>query len=856
MDDLEVVREFIIESGENLSRLDNELVELEKRPGDPRLLASVFRTFHTIKGTCGFLGFPLLEALTHEAESLLSRLRSGEQKVSPELVSLILEVIDATRAHLAVIEATGSEGEVLHAPLITRLKQAGACQSAREPSAGEPSPEAPPPGGAAADTAVENGSALSDSAIRVDVTLLDKLMNLVGELVLARNQVLQHQMRNEDASLSATSQRLNLITTELQEGVMKTRMQPIGVVWNKLPRLVRDISCSLGKQIRLEMQGAATELDKTIIEAIKDPLTHLVRNCCDHGVECPAIRERRGKPATGRILLRAWHEGGLVMIEIRDDGAGLDPDALKRKAIAAGHLRLDQADRLSASEISQLVFLPGLSTAREITNVSGRGVGMDVVRCNIERIGGSVELNSRPGEGMCVRLKIPLTLAIIPGLVVTLEDRRSAPRPGGAAGMVFVIPQVNLVELVRLEGEAAQANMHRIRNSRVYRLRGQLLPVVDLREALGLPEQGESAGVVSIVVVQAENRQFGLVVDGIQDTEEIVVKPLGKQLKGLNVYAGATIMGDGRVALILDVVGLGQRAAVLGSAERQTAAAIETASTLDRQRLLVFSAGRFPRLAVPVSLVSRLEEFAPSNVEFAGGRSVVQYRGGILPLVPLASLLDPDSTRASAPDEPLEVIVIHDGDRGTGVVVERIIDIVEDEVTVRESASCTGLLGSAVVGGRLVDLLDLRFVLEHGRFGARSTGGGETVLVAEPSEFARGLLRTGLEMAGYRVVEAASAPDALAALEQYPVATLVASLDLDPAGRESLLAAARAGGGRPLLALASDAGQQAGWNSAREGLEECQRKFDWEAMARSLQRLSAAIAGGCEVPVTAGPGRS
>ncbi|MCO5351914.1 MAG: chemotaxis protein CheA [Bryobacteraceae bacterium] len=846
MDDLEVVREFIIESGENLSRLDNELVELEKRPDDSRLLASVFRTFHTIKGTCGFLGFPRLEALTHEAESVLSRLRSGEQKVSPDLISLILEVIDATRAHLAVIEATGADGADHHSRLIVRLKEAGAARSG-----GDPPPESPPQGGAAADAAAESGPVLSDSAIRVDVTLLDKLMNLVGELVLARNQVLQHQMRNEDASLSATSQRLNLITTELQEGVMKTRMQPIGVVWNKLPRLVRDISCSLGKQIRLDMQGAATELDKTIIEAIKDPLTHLVRNCCDHGIECPAAREIRGKSPTGRILLRAWHEGGLVMIEIRDDGAGLDPEALKQKAIATGHLRPDQAERLSAHEISQLVFLPGLSTARAVTSVSGRGVGMDVVRCNIERIGGSVELNSRTGEGLCVRLKIPLTLAIIPGLVVSLADRCGTPRGGACPGMAFVIPQVNLVELVRLEGDAGQANMHRIRNSRVYRLRGQLLPVVDLREALGLPGADTPASVVNIVVVQAENRQFGLVVDGIQDTQEIVVKPLGKQLKGLDVYAGATIMGDGRVALILDVVGLGQRAAVLGDTGRQTGPESRTSAMLDRQRLLVFGAGRFARLAVPVSLVSRLEEFASSDIESAGGRDVVQYRGGILPLVRLATLLDPGSPAVGAPEQSLEVIVIHDGDRGTGVVVDRILDIVEDEVSVRESATCAGILGSAVVGGRLVDLLDLRFVLEHGRFGARSTGGGETVLLVEPSGFARGLLRSGLEMAGYRVVEAASAPAALAALEQHPDAILAASLDLAPEGRESLMAA-----GRPLLALAADPGQQAGWSAAREGLEECQCKFDWEAMARSLQKLSAAVAGGREVPASAGPGRS
>ena len=319
MNDQEVIREFLIESNESLGRLDREMVELEKRPQDPDLLAGIFRAFHTVKGTCGFLGFARLEAVTHLTESLLSQLRDGKRELNPELATLILESVDVVKAALVAIEQTGAEGPETHDDLRKRLE--AVCAQA---TGGAPCPDSAAAANGAEKAATAKGPSISDSTIRVDVGLLDKLMNLVGELVLARNQILQFNARQEDATLNATSQRLNLITTELQEGVMKTRMQPIGVVWNKLPRLVRDLAKSCGKQIRLEMDGAGTELDKTIIEAIKDPLTHIVRNCCDHGIEKPEVRVHAGKPAEGKITLRAFHEGGQVNIEIADDGAGMD----------------------------------------------------------------------------------------------------------------------------------------------------------------------------------------------------------------------------------------------------------------------------------------------------------------------------------------------------------------------------------------------------------------------------------------------------------------------------------------------------------------------------------------------------
>ena len=441
--------------------------------------------------------------------------------------------------------------------------------------------------------------------------------------MLARNQILQHAASQDDATLTATSQRLNLITTELQAAVMKTRMQPIGLLWNKFPRVVRDLANSMNKQITLEMEGAETELDKTIIESIKDPLTHIVRNSCDHGIETPAEREAAGKLAGGILRLRTYHEGGQVNIEIIDDGKGLDPEVLREKVAEKGLLPADRLERMSDRDVMNLIFLPGFSTAQKVTNVSGRGVGMDVVKTNIEKIGGTVDLHSRQGEGTTLKIKIPLTLAIIPALVVSCREER------------FAIPQVSLLELVRLEVKTAKTAIEWVHGSPVYRLRGKLLPLVYLNDVLGYANnrEEESEEAVNIVVLQADERTFGLVVDGIHDTQEIVVKPLSTLLKGLHSYAGATVMGDGRVALILDVFGVAQLGRVLGKEHEHSSAAQEERheATADRQSILLFRSGSNERLAVPLSMVARLEEFPADKVERSRDGMVVQYRGRILP---------------------------------------------------------------------------------------------------------------------------------------------------------------------------------------------------------------------------------
>jgi len=857
VEDQDVIKEFLIESTENLTQLEGALVALERRPRDPELLASIFRTVHTIKGTCGFLGFSNLEKVTHIAENILSQLRNGERDLSPGLTSLILETMDAIKAELASIEATSKESGSTYEDLRRRLTAASNEKPAtpkapaaplpdHQPGPAEPDESAAPALGPAIEVekaAASKSGSIADSTIRVDVGLLDKLMNLVGELVLTRNQILQFNSRQDNATLNSTAQRLNLITTQLQEGVMKTRMQPIGVLWNKMPRVVRDLAAACGKQIHLEMDGAETELDKSIIEAVKDPLTHIVRNCCDHGIEPPAARAANGKPTTGRLLLRAYHEGGQVNIEITDDGAGIDPARVRQKAVEKGLIRAEQAERLSEREVTNLIFVPGFSTAEKVTSISGRGVGMDVVKTNIEKIGGVVDLSSRPGEGTTVKIKIPLTLAIIPGLVVSSGGER------------FVIPQVSLLELLRLEGETGRRQIERIHDTPVYRRRGSLLPIAYLNEVLQLPSATAAAEVLNIVVLQAEDRQFGLVVDAINDTQEIVVKPLGKQLKGLSSYSGATIMGDGRVALILDVLGIGQLSGVLSESREQARTDVGRSESAqkERQTFLLFRAGQFRRLAVPLSVVARLEEFPVSRIERAAGKLAVQYRERILQLTPLSGVLEGGFTPPAELPDPVQVIVFSEGDQMTGLVVDQIIDIHDESIHVGQRGDRPNLAGSAVIGGKVTDFLDLPAVLRSTdenwfRSGlAAPARTAKTVLIADGSAFSRGLTRVYLELAGYAILEAATEAEVLEKLDRSPALAVLTSLDLPPGGGRHLveqMARRPEFASIPVVALCNSQAEAAAL-SGRE-FHGCVERFDREAVLASLERAQAApeFAGG------------
>jgi two-component system chemotaxis sensor kinase CheA len=744
-----IIKEFLIESTEGLDQLDRDFVKLEKTPDSKDLLASIFRSVHTIKGTGGILGFDKLGAVAHVGESMLSRMRDRKLSLNPRVTTALLSLVDALRKMLSSIEMTGAEGDGDYSGVVAAVTSIldGSADAAVPPHAAIPIqctaaseklgsdddasvPNTPQVGVVAASASSkslpdkeasamasdstqmqsEKHDALASSTIRVDVGLLDKVMNLVGELVLARNQVLQFTTTTKDATFLQTAQRLNLITTELQEGVMKTRMQPIGNVWNKFPRVVRDLALGCAKQVRIDMDGADTELDKTIIEAIKDPLTHLVRNAVDHGIESPEQRRKAGKPPEGRLSLRAFHEGGQVNIEISDDGTGIDTDRVKRKAVERGTITPDHAARMSEREALNLIFLPGLTTAERVTNVSGRGVGMDVVKTNIEKIGGMVDVQSTAGHGTTLKIKIPLTLAIIPALIVTSGKER------------FAIPQVSLLELVRLEGPDAVASIEDIGGAPVYRLRGNLLPLVDLNRELRLPASATEDGkaqLVNIVVLQADDRQFGLVVDEINDTEEIVVKPLGKQLKGLACFAGATIMGDGQVALILDILGIAQMANVVAelrshAVTERAAKSVEAAGSKDTW--LLFTVGEDRRMATRLSSVSRLEEIPVNSIERSGDSEVVQYRQHIMPLIRVSALLSRPSLRNEAAS--VQVIVFAQGENYIGLVVDEIVDIVEQQISLERCGQHAGVSGSAVIQQRVTDVLDLDMIIAGAGMGS------------------------------------------------------------------------------------------------------------------------------------------
>jgi len=767
-----IVREFLLESFENLEQTDTDLVALETQPGDRVLLDRVFRVVHTIKGTCGFLGFARLEALTHEGEGVLSRLRDGELRFTPEVAGTVLGLVDAIRQILAAIEGTGEEGDADFVELkqtLARLKAQASAEAAppdkpvrrrgkRRAVSGEaeasppvaatrsePVPVAPPPSppGAAPDiepeppaedelepqasgaatgaAGVAEGASVStvvESNVRVDVRVLDQLMDLVGELVLTRNELLRLGGSELGSASTSALQHLNLVTSELQEGIMKTRMQPVGKIWGKFPRMVRDLATACGKQVRLEMEGQETELDRSLIEAIRDPLTHLVRNAIDHGVENPEERVAAGKPATGRLWLKAFPEGGQVNIQISDDGAGINPEKVRKRVVAQGLMRSEQAARLTSQEALNLIFLPGFSTAENVTSMSGRGVGMDVVKTNIERVNGLVDVESEVGGGTTVNIKIPLTLAIIPALIVS------------SAGERFAIPQSSVLELVRLMGDQLSEAIERIHGAPVYRLRGRLLPIVDLTSELEMPAHGRESA--TIVVLQADDRQFGLLVDAVIDSQEIVVKPLGGLLERVPVFVGATIMGDARVALILDVLGLAQRAHVVSeehdrrSSEDLTPAA-EAAE--EAEQLLLCRSPDDGRMAIPLAQVARLETLPASSVERVGSETVVQYRGDILPLIDISEQLPERRGRPRSGDgdgaaENLNVVVYSVGGEQVGLVVGGIVDIVEEVVTVRRPGSRDGVKECAVIRGKVTEFLDVEGIIRRAvpRFFDRGTG--------------------------------------------------------------------------------------------------------------------------------------
>ena len=711
MDDL--TREFLIESQEGLDRMERCLTDLEERPQDKELLGEIFRSVHTIKGTTGFLGFKRLEKLAHAGESLLGLLRDGKITAGATLITALLHLLDGLRELLKTIEAKDNEGDGDDSALIARLeelqtpaqnakaKNAVAAHPAREVDAAkagianaEPQPaaavpihtpaapphpipapthietQAPEPAEAAADAAILTPAeasksraqgAASESTLRVDVALLNRMMNLVGELVLTRNQVLQATAA--DPNMTLLSRRLDMVTADLRESVMKARMQPVSNVFSKMPRLVRDLTHALGRRARLQMEGQETELDKSLLEAIKDPLTHAVRNALDHGIEPPAVREAAGKDPEGTLTLRAAQEGSHVVIEVSDDGAGMAVEKIRSKAIERGLLSAERAAQLGERELLQLVFLPGFSTAAAVTNVSGRGVGMDVVRTNVEKIGGKVEIDSRLGKGATLRMRIPLTLAIIPALIVR------------SISQSFALPQGALSELVHIPPDRASTAIEWMQGAPLYRLRGRLLPLVFLDRLL-MP--GRECKLFSdrdnfIAVLDADGRRFGLIVDSLADPEEIVVKPLNAVLKDIGLFSGATVLGNADLALILDPGSIAIKAGVTMSSDEESAQAVEEDSESEAARmryLVVEVTGR--QAAVPLADVLRIEQLPLSRIEYIGYRPVLNFEGQLLPVEDSGGIL---AAAQGDPEAQVVVVVCRDGNRHVGIAVSHVLDV-------------------------------------------------------------------------------------------------------------------------------------------------------------------------------------
>lgn len=922
MDDL--LSEFLTETSENLATLDLELVRLEQNPNDPELLSNIFRLVHTIKGTCGFLGLPRLETVAHASENVLGKFREGELEVTPDAVSLILEALDTIKWLLSVLEQTEREPDGDDADLVARLESMAAgnvnpsqtAAAAPPPSpagedddddfeleafdgaadedafddaddsadsaapaespppivdvddddddepapparpAGPPAKAATPPAPVAAEPAGDNGkreikeSAVANQTIRVSVDVLENLMTMVSELVLNRNQLLQILRKHKESEFAAPLQRLNHVTSELQEGVMKTRMQPIGNAWAKLPRLIRDLSQEAGKKIELQMVGAETELDRQVLDLIKDPLTHMIRNSADHGIEKPEDRVRAGKSEHGRVRLHAYHEGGHIIIVVTDDGKGIAVEKVKAKALQNGLCTEAELAAMTDQQIQQLIFRAGLSTAEKVTNVSGRGVGMDVVKTNIEKIGGTVELKSIEGRGSTFMIKIPLTLAIVSALIVECGGER------------FAIPQISVLELVRSGGHSEQV-IERINNTPVLRLRNRLLPLVSLRQLLRLPPAED--GVESeafIVVSQVGTYTFGIIVDRVFDTEEIVVKPVAPILRHIEMFSGNTILGDGSVIMILDPNGIAAATGEISVAEgvdHMSSQKKRRSSSDEKTSLLLFRAGSGAPKAVPLALVARLEDIELDKVETSSGQMMVQYRGRLMPLIPfdpsfhLGSVgANQNATVDEGEEARMPVLVFADGERAMGLIVDEILDIVEEHMSVELGSNGSGLLGSAIIAGKATDVIDAgHYLVQAYRdwFGSQSEALSEStqhrILLVDDSPFFRNMLTPLLSVAGYDVTAVASASEALALCEQgEDFDAIVSDIEMPGMNGFDFAKTVRANGRWqtvPLVALSSHATQRDLERGRQAGFTDYVAKFDRDALLVTLaQTLSEA----------------
>jgi two-component system chemotaxis sensor kinase CheA len=871
----ELIAEFTAECREGLARVDTELVAFERDPTDREHLREIFRVVHTIKGTSGFLGLARLERLAHAAENVLGIWRDRETLPDASAVTTVLTAIDRIKDIVTELELTGAEPPGEDGALIGELEAIAAAAGSPQQTAGPPTMAVTQPQGSlqhapadsdaasfaddigeaerapddASDGASEAPSTESLAAeasapravepagrrsartgsLRVSVALLEALMGHVSDLVLTRNRLVRLGREVSHPELETALQRLDQVTTELRDGIMKARMQPISNAWSGVPRIVRDLCTALGKKVELVMEGGATELDRQLLEVVKDPLTHLVRNAIDHGIEPPEERRRVGKPEAGRLRLSAAHEGGMIVVRVADDGRGLDLERIGRKAVAAGLCTAEQLATMSARQIASLIFAPGLSTAEKVTNVSGRGVGMDVVKRNIEDIGGSVDIETRPGQGTMFTITIPLTLAIVPALIVGVGEQR------------FALPQQGILEIVRCGG-ADDRSLETVDGRRLLRLRGELLPVRSLAEILGM--QAENLGDTSergfVLVLEPAGHRFGLVVDAVHDSEEIVVEPIAPVLRNITLFAGTTLLGDGSIAIVLDLKSLASAAAASDRLGMERATTAGPAVARETTRVLRFAAGRYRMAAVPIELVQRIERIDPSQLELVGTRSVFRLGDELVPLV------DVDAAFVTALDRPRPALLFSDAGRRFGLLVDEIHDVVETEVELTIEPDAPTILGAGYFAGASCVLLDIGHFVNTvfgGWFGADRLGNrarrAVRLLLVDDSRFFRALLTPILQNRGYEVVAVESAREALNCLEQGErFDVLISDLEMPDMDGFALAEALRQKGLRiPLVALSSRSTPEDKSRTRAVGFDDHVAKLDRAHLFEAISRF-------------------
>lgn len=908
--DDELLGEFVVEAKEHLADIENQFLSIEASGADVDvdLINEVFRAIHSIKGAAGFLGMTKVNDLSHSLENILNMMRNSELTPNSEMIDVMLRSADRLEGliddifnsneadvseFVAALEkiAAGEQAEAaagdlketeeassevaefdsgtspeeepaiteaaIESDTVTEPVRKQETAPAPVPTA-TPEPPAQPQASSTETTAAAKPQVTPEASIRVSVSVLDKLMNLAGELVLSRNQLMQAIASNPDSGLDTIASRLDQVTSEVQESIMQTRMQQIGTVFTKFPRIVRDLSNKLDKQCQLNIEGKEVEVDKTIIEAISDPLTHLIRNSVDHGVEIPADRKKKNKPAEGTMNLRAFYQAGKVRIEIEDDGAGIDPNKLKEKAVEKSVITAERAEQMGDREALRLIFHPGFSMAAKVTDVSGRGVGMDVVRTNISKLGGTVDVESVVGAGTKIIITLPLTLAIIPSLIVQSNNER------------FAIPQVNIAELVRVRREEIDQKIGRVKDAEVLRLRGNLLPLLRLDQALrdeedqSEPSEEQEAKQIireatNIIVLETGQQRFGVIVDGLHDSEEIVVKPLGRHLKGCPCLSGATILGDGHVALILDVAGIATHEQISCAEkavkeEEKKNKKSGTDQEEDTQFMLMFSNHSSEHFAVSMDVISRIERIRADQIDSVGGHELLQYRSTTMSLLRLENCI---TAKSPDPKKRLYVVVFEVAGNEVGLIAPALEDIRDvsmniDTVTLTEP----GVMGSMVLAEQTTRYIDLFEIarIAHPEWSAdrkpivEEEGHPPKVLLAEDSTFFRKQVSAMIREEGYELVDCEDGLIAWDCLNSGEhefdiVVTDIEMPNMDGFELSRRIKQSDQWSSLPVIALTSLAGSADIQRGIEVGIDDYQIKMDRDKLLNSLHNFAGTTAG-------------